>query len=336
MMQITLRIVAKTLFDADVESDVRTIGHAMDVAVNMFTRAMNPWGPLLNVLPLPSNFRFRRARALLLATVDRFIQDRRVNGTERRTDLLSILVRAREGEEKDELGRMKDEKRSASSVHPSAFILQPYSDAGMTDQQLRDESLTLFTAGHETTANALTFAWHLLSRNHAAEARLHAEVDAVLDGGRLPTAADLDRLPYARAVLAESMRLYPPAWAVAREAKEEVEVAGHRLPPRTIVLMSQWVTHRDPRWWPEPERFEPGRWLPDGATGDRPRYAYYPFGGGPRNCIGEAFAWYEAILVMATIARHWRLEAVDQQPPEVIPTITLRPRCGLQMIVRRR
>jgi cytochrome P450 len=207
----------------------------------------------------------------------------------------------------------------------------------MTDTQLRDESLTLFTAGHETTANALTFAWHLLSRNPDAEARLHAEVDAVLAGGRLPTAADLDSLPYARAVLAESMRLYPPAWAVAREAKDEVEVAGYRLPPKTIVLMSQWVTHRDARWWPDPERFDPDRWLPpDGANSDRPRYAYYPFGGGPRNCIGEAFAWYEAILVLATVARTWRLEAVDPGPLDVIPTITLRPRRGLSVIVRRR
>jgi cytochrome P450 len=340
MMRLTLRVVAKTLFDADVEAEVDAIGHAMDVSVNMFTRTMTPWGPLLNYLPLPSNFRFWSARKLLYGTVERFIAERRAAGADvaHRGDLLSILVRAQDAGEKDEGGRMKDEGQSlTASIHPSSFIPHP-SPTGMTDKQLRNESLTMFTAGHETTANALTFAWYLLARHPEAEARFHAEIDSVL-AGRTPTVADLEALPYTRAVVSESMRLYPPAWAVARQAKADVEVAssaGPRLLAKdAVVLMSQWVTHRDPRWWPEPDRFDPGRWLPEAseAAARRPRYAHYPFGGGPRSCIGEAFAWTEAMLVLATLARRWSLRLVrPDQPLDLVPTITLRPRNGLPMV----
>jgi cytochrome P450 len=325
MMRLTLRVVAKTLFDADVEAEVDAIGHAMDVSVNMFTRTMTPWGPLLNYLPLPSNFRFWSARKLLYGTVERFIAERRAAGADvaHRNDLLSILVRAKEDDVMTQAGK------------PAP---QGGAQGGMTDEQLRNESLTLFTAGHETTANALTFAWYLLARHPEAEARFHAEIDAVL-GGRVPTVADLEALPYTRAVVSESMRLYPPAWAVARQAKADVEVAssqGPRLLAKdAVVLMSQWVTHRDPRWWPEPDRFDPGRWMPESsaAAAQRPRYAYYPFGGGPRSCIGEAFAWTEAMLVLATLARHWSLRLVRPGAPlDLVPTITLRPRKGLPMV----
>jgi cytochrome P450 len=332
MMRLTLRVVAKTLFDADVEAEVDAIGHAMDVSVNMFTRTMTPWGPLLNYLPLPSNFRFWGARKLLYGTVERFIAERRAAGADvaHRSDLLSILVRARE----DEVVVQAFQPASASQGQAG----KPAPQGGMTDEQLRNESLTMFTAGHETTANALTFAWYLLARHPEAEARFHAEIDSVL-AGRTPTVADLEALPYTRAVVAESMRLYPPAWAVARQAKADVEVtssSGPRLLAKdAVVLMSQWVTHRDPRWWPDPDRFDPKRWLPEvGETAaHRPRYAYYPFGGGPRSCIGEAFAWTEAMLVLATLARRWSLRLVrPKQPLDLVPTITLRPRNGLPMV----
>ncbi|HWE96038.1 MAG TPA: cytochrome P450 [Tepidisphaeraceae bacterium] len=305
MMKVTLRIVCKTLFDAEVESDLDAIGKAMDIAVGMFTRTMTPWGPLLNKLPLPSNFRFKRARRRLFETIDRFIREHRESGD--RGDLLSVLIRARDTE----------------------------GDNGQMSQSLlRDESYTIFSAGHETTANALTFALYLLGRHPEAEAALHTELDAVL-AGRAPTVEDVENLPYTRMVLAEAMRLYPPAWALGREAKQDVEVGGWHVPAGSVVLISQWVTHRDPRWYPDPEKFDPLRWAPE-ERAKRPRWSYYPFGGGSRQCIGESFAWIEAILVLATLAQRWRFELLDPGPLTVFPTITLRPKNGLPVVVRSR
>jgi cytochrome P450 len=318
MMRLTLRVVAKTLFDSDVESEVDALGEAMNIAVERFIRALPPWGPLMNRLPLPGNFRFKRARAMLINTVQGFIAQRRAEsaaGGANRADLLSLLLHSRDEE---------------AAGDPS--------DSGMSDAQLRDEALTIFTAGHETTANALTFTWYLLAQNPDAEAKLHEELARVL-AGRLPTMPDLDCLPYTRAVLAESMRLYPPAWAVAREAIADMEIAGNPVPAGTIVLMSQWVTHRDPRWWPEPLRFEPNRWVPGDRAHDpdRQRYAYFPFGGGPRICIGEAFAWTEGMLALATLAQRWTLRpAMPDMQIGLQPSITLRPKAGLPMVLHRR
>jgi cytochrome P450 len=210
---------------------------------------------------------------------------------------------------------------------------------GLTERQLIDECVTLFAAGHETTANALTFTLWLLARHPDVAARLAAEVDAALGPDRPPGIDDLDRLPYARAVLAESMRLYPPAWIQGRQAVEDCAVGGYRVPAGTVVFVSQWVTHRDPRWWPDPERFDPGRFLP-GAAADadagRPKWAYFPFGGGSRQCVGEAFAWAEATLVLAVLARRWRVEPVDAGPLTLDPGITLRPAAPVRVIPRRR
>ncbi len=330
MMALTLRIVAKTLFDAEVESEVAELGRAMDITVGMFSRAMAPWGPLLNRLPLPSNFRFRAARATLFSTIERLIAQRRTEQREGvlRRDLLSTLVRARDGAEAAEMPVAAT--ADAASSNGAA-------GDGMSDAQLRDESLTIFTAGHETTANALTFAWCCLAKNPECDALLRRELKEVV-GDRLPIAEDLDQLPYTRAVIAEAMRLFPPAWAVARQAKQECAILGHSVAAGEIVLMSQWVTHRDPRWWPDPERFDPSRWL-DGAAAaaaDRPRYAYYPFGGGPRVCIGEAFAWSEAMLVLATLARRWRATVIGRGEMKLNPTITLRPRNPVMMRLERR
>lgn len=305
MMKVTLRIVAKTLFDADVEEEVDAIGKAMDISVGMFTRTMTPWGPLLNRLPLPGNFRFRRARRRLFETIDRFIREHRESGD--RGDLLSVLIRARD----------------------------PEGDHGqMSESLLRDESYTIFTAGHETTANALTFALYLLASNPAAEATLLKELDDIL-GGRPPTAADADRLPYARMVIAEAMRLYPPAWAVGREATVPVRIGGYEIPAQSVVLLSQWVTHHDQRWYPQPDRFDPLRWT-EQERAKRLRWSYFPFGGGSRQCIGESFAWMEAILVLATIAQKWRVELLDSRPLEVFATITLRPKKGVPVVLRKR
>ena len=304
MMQLTLAVVAKTLFDADVESDVEAIGKAMDISVGMFKRAMIPFGQLLNYLPLPSNVRFWKARRMLWGKIAEFIQQRRDSGVDR-GDLLSMLLRATDSEG---------------------------DGSAMSDVQLRDECITLFTAGHETTANALTFTWYLLSQNPDVEKEMHEELRSVLQG-RVPTAEDVAKLPYMKAVLAESMRLYPPAWAIGREVITECEVGGYALPRGAVVLVCQWVTHRDARYWPDPLHFDPNRWL---GKIDRPRYAYFPFGGGSRACIGESFAWMESILLMATLAQQWQAQLLDPSPLVLQPSITLRPRFSVKARLSRR
>ena len=310
MMALTLSVVARTLFGQMLESEVDAIGEAMTVSVKMFRRALLPWGPVLSLLPLPSNRRFWRARALINRTIDGFIAQRKVameRGEAAGDDFLSLLLRARQTDEEGSV---------------------------MTDQVLRDQAVTLFTAGHETTANALTFTWHLLSHHPEVERKLHLELDEVL-GGRLATAEDVPRLVYARRVLAESMRLYPPAWAIGRRLVGEWRAGEYEVPRRSVVLMSQWVMHRDERYWPEAERFDPERWTEE-AEKRRPRFAYFPFGSGPRSCIGEAFAWLEATLLLVTIAQRWRVEAVVGERIELEPTITLRPKGALPMVARAR
>lgn len=304
MMGLTLAIVGKTLFDADVEAEAAEIGEALDDALEAFEIAIMPFGELLEKLPLPRVRRFRRAKERLDRTIYRLIRERRASAADR-GDLLSMLVAATDTEG---------------------------DGTGMSDEQLRDECMTLFLAGHETTANLLTWTFHLLSRHPEVERRLHAEVDA-LEG--TPAARDLARLPYARQVLAEAMRLYPPAWILGRRATDRYEFREWAVPPRTIVLFSQYLVHRDPRWWPAPERFDPDRWLP-GREETRPKFAYFPFGAGTRICIGEQFAWMEGVLVLATIARRWRLEAVPGHEPELQPILTLRPKGGMPMVVRER
>ena len=307
MSRLTLAIVGRTLFDTDVESEADEIGEALTAAVTLFGRTVTlPYFHVLDRLPLPSNRRFVRAKARIDATIARMILERR-RAPAGRSDLLSLLLAASDPE--------GDGER-------------------MTDAQVRDEAVTLFLAGHETTANALTWTWYLLSQNPEVEAKLHAEVDAVL-GLRVPGMADLPRLPYAEMVLAESMRLYPPAWIIGRRALSDYAVGGYVVRRRSIVVASQWVTHRDPRWFPEPERFEPERFRPD-AKAARPRFSYFPFGGGPRVCIGEGFAWMEGVLLLATIARRWRLRLEAGQEIVPAPSITLRPKQGMRMVLERR
>jgi cytochrome P450 len=262
--------------------------------------------PILERLPLPSTRRLNAARERLDRTVYRMIDERRKSGRDG-GDLLSMLLSATDSEG---------------------------DGTGMNDLQLRDEAMTIFLAGHETTANALAWTWYLLGQHPEVEARLHAELDAQLDG-RPPTMADVKRLPYTEHVIAESMRLFPPAWGIGRLAGEDVEIGGYRILKGELCFVSQWVMHRDARFFPDPQRFEPDRWEPE-IVAARPKFAYFPFGAGPRICIGEGFAWMEAILVLATIAQEWRLRLVPNQRVLPQPRITLRPTPGIRVTLERR
>jgi cytochrome P450 len=306
MMQLTLGIVGKTLFDADVVSDAQEVGEAMTVVMDLFNTITIPFFELIQKLPLPQLRRFDTAKARLDAIIYRLIEQRRLAG-EDRGDLLSMLLLAQDTE---------------------------VDGGGMTDEQLRDELMTIFLAGHETTANALTWTWYLLSQNPEAEARLHEEIDRVLEE-RLPDFDDVAELKYTEMVLAESMRLYPPAWALGRLAMEDFEIGGYFVPRKSLVLMSQFVMHRDPRYFADPLKFDPDRWTTE-ARESRPQFSYFPFGGGPRRCIGEGFAWMEGILLIATIARQWQMRLVPNHPVVLKPVITLRPKHGMRMTVIRR
>ena len=303
LARLTLAIVATTVFDTDIDdADAADVGRALHDVLAHFDRLFSPFLPLWERLPLPSTLRYRRAKETFDRTVEAMIAARRRAGATG-SDLLSLLIRATED------------------------------GTGMSDRQVRDEAVTLFLAGHETTSNALTWTWHLLSRAPEAEGRLHAELDRTL-GGRPTNAADLPTLPYTEAVLNESMRLRPPAWAIGREVRDPFDVDGVELKPGTVAVVSPWLLHRDPRWWgTDATAFRPERWLEDAEP---PRHAFLPFGGGSRMCIGEGFARMEARLLIAAIARAWRFEADPRHPVELQPVITLRPRSGLRVRAFRR
>lgn len=305
MMGLTLAVVGKTLFSADVEAETEEIGDALTEVIALFHMLMLPLADLLERLPLPSVRRFAAARARLDATIYRLIEQHRDAGADR-GDLLSMLLAS----EDEEGGRR------------------------MSDVQVRDEALTLFLAGHETTANALTWTWYLLSQNPDAEAMFHAELDLAL-AGHAPTLDDLPRLTYTRRVLAESLRLYSPSWVIGRRALTGCEIGGCRLRPGDLVLMAPAVMHIDPRFWTDPERFDPERWTPE-AEAARPKFAFFPFGGGSRACIGEQFAWMELLLLLAALGQTWKMRLAPGQVAAVQPVITLRPKFGMQMVLERR
>ncbi len=278
----------------------------MTTMVELFNFLLLPFSELLEKLPLPQSRRFRQARKILDDVIYSIIDERRRSG-EDKGDLLSMLL-----------------------------LAQDEDDGGtMTDEQVRDEALTLFLAGHETTANALTWTWYLLSKNPAAEAALHAELDAVLQG-RCPTIDDLPQLKYTEAVLAESMRLYPPAWAIGRNTVEDHDFGGFTARPGTLVLTSPYVLHRDARYWEAPLDFIPERWSSMSVKEAGQRYIYFPFGGGVRRCIGESFAWTEGILLIAIFARKWKFRLEPGQKIGLNPQITLRPKFGMRMTVESR
>jgi cytochrome P450 len=304
MMMLTQAVVAQTLFSADVSGDSREIGEALSNLVRPFASQATLKWILDNRLPTPAHLRFNRDVRKIDRFVYRLIEERRAS-REDTGDLLSMLLAAH-----DEDG------------------------SGMTDQQLRDELMTIFLAGHETTALALTWAWYLLAQNPEAEAKLAAELDEVL-GGRAPTVEDLPRLRYTDWVVKESMRLYPPAWAVGRECVRECEVGGFRVKQGMQVFGFQWVNQRDARWFTDPTAFRPERWGEESIS-RLPKYAYFPFGGGPRLCIGNYFATMEAVLILATIARRFRLRLVPGHTVEVLPALSLRPKHGLKMALEAR
>jgi len=298
MTRLTLRIVAKALFSTDVSDAEETIGAAL-TEVN---RQLGEFSllDLFWMVPTPRKHRFRAAVRALDAVVNRIIEERR-RAHYRADDLLTMLLDATD-----------------EDTHER-----------MSPSQVRDEVMTLLLAGHETTANALAWTCYLLSQNPGAEGRLRGEVEGVL-GDRGANALDLPALRYTRMVVEESMRLFPPAWAISRNTIAEDEIAGYQIPPGTNILISSYITHRHPAFWDNPERFDPERFLP-GRSESRPHFAYLPFGGGPRICIGNGFAMAEAQLVLATIVQRYRLRLVPNRPVELHPLITLRPRRGIWM-----
>jgi cytochrome P450 len=305
MNRLTLSIVGKTLFDVDVESQAAAVGEALTAVMESFWMMMLPFAEVLERLPVPTLRRARMARARLDAIIYSIIADRRTSGRDH-GDLLSMLLAA---QDEDDGG-------------------------GMTDQQVRDEAMTIFLAGHETTANALTWTWYLLSGAPDVEAKLHAEVDRVLQG-RLPTMGDLASLQYVERVVTESMRLYPPAWIIGRRAIAAYPIGDYVAPARSILIMSPYIMQRDPRFYADPGRFDPDRWTPEFRAA-LPKFAYFPFGGGPRQCIGESFAWMELFLLVATISQQCRLRLVPGHPVVPQPLITLRAKHGMRMTVQKR
>ena len=303
MMQLTLQIVAKTLFDADVARDTKDVGKSLELLLELganFRRTLF----VPHWVPIPANLRIKREIAFIESILYRIISERRASGRDT-GDLLSMLLHAQDDD-----------------------------GSRMTDKQLRDETITLFLAGHETTASTLSWTWWLLGQNPNVEAKLHGELDTIL-GGRPPSFDDLAKLPYTGNVVTESLRLYPAAWGLARIAVEDHEIAGYPVRKGMGVAMAQWVVHRDPRWYNKPEEFLPERWEGDFLK-TLPRFAYFPFGGGPRQCIGNSFAQMEAALILATIAQKFRIRLAPGHPVVPLASITLRPRHGVRVTLESR
>ena len=310
MTKLTLAIICKTVLGYDIDPEHDEVGDALLTCMKYFNRLLMPFGELIEKIPLlPINKGFQKAKKDLDSIVYRIIKEHRKNldkgdNKESHDDLLLTLLQAQD--EEAGIGRM-------------------------TDEQLRDEVMTIFLAGHETTANALTWTYYLLSENPLIETRLQEELYSIFGNSRTPiTVDDVPKLQYTEKLLTESMRLFPPAWALGRQAIDDYKVGGYSVPKGSIILMSQYVMHRDPRYFPEPDRFYPDRWTEEFRK-QLPRFSYFPFGGGIRGCIGEPFAWLEGILLIATICRQWRLKHVPSHKVELKPLITLRPKYGMQM-----
>ncbi len=303
MMHLTLEIAAKTFFDSDIATDANDIRTALE-AVMTYDMGLSNWLFPDRWVPTPAAFRFRRAVRTLDQIIYRIIHQHRLS-THPSADLLSRLLAARNDD-----------------------------DSQMTDQQLRDEVMTLLLAGHETTALTLSYCCYLLAQHPKAEQALAAEWAQVLDG-RTPTAADVPRLPYTTWVVRESMRLYPPAWGIGREAIQDCVIDGYHVPKGTQLYLNQWVVHRDPRWFDEPKAFKPERWENDSVK-RLPHGVYFPFGDGPRICIGNHFAMMEAVLVLATVGQRYRMTLVSDRPLALVPSVTLRPKHGVQVVVHKR
>jgi cytochrome P450 len=327
MMRLALRITARTLFDTEVTPEIHVINDQVNVIMDLYNYLVAmPRAELLLNSPLPGMRRFRRAKAQLDQVVDSMIQARRKEASANG----GLAQRANGGREQRASGGLEQRGDLLSMLLASRDDEAEGDGLKLSAGELRDQVLTLFLAGYETVANALAWTWLLLGQNPVAEDRLHDELDAVL-AGRPPTLEDLPNLEYTAMVLAESMRLYPPAWAMGREVLEDVSIGPYRLRKGTMIFFSQYIVQRDPRWFPHPERFWPERFTPE-AKAARPRFAYFPFGGGGRQCIGESFAWMEATLALATIAQRWRLPLVPGQTIGLLPKITLRPSTSIRAV----
>ncbi|MBA4544665.1 MULTISPECIES: cytochrome P450 [Thermoactinomyces] len=307
MMELTLAIITDTMFGIDVRQDVHDIGHAIDVGMHYVSRRASSFIDIPLAVPTKSNREFQHAIEVLDKTIYHIIEERRSQSEPERGDLLSMLLAAR-----DEMN-----------------------GTGMTDQEVRDQVMTIFIAGHETTANTLSWTWYLLSQHPEVERRFWDELDNVLEG-RLPTVDDIPSLTYTNNILWEAMRLYPPAWSISREAVEPVQIGEYCFEPGETLMMSQYVMHRKEEYFENPDRFFPERFEGD-ILKRIPQFAYFPFGGGPRICIGNNFALMEAVLLLATIGQRYKLELAPNHPSvEPEPLVTLRPKKGIRMVVKQR
>ena len=343
MMQLTLGIICKSVLNYDVESEAKQIGKALTTTRNYSKRLQSPIGHVLDKIPiLPAPRGAREARKELDSLVYGLISDRRRvqqeshddnNNNDGYDDLLSRLLQAQDSSLAGPVA-----SSNGGSVQSSSSSLSP--NGKMSDKQVRDEVMTIFIAGHETTSNALTWTFYLLSQYPDVEKKLHDEIDSVLgpidngdghvDSKRIPTTEDIPKLQYAEKVLRESMRLYPPVWTMGRHVENDYHVGEYTIPAGSSILMSQYVMHHDPRYFEEPEHFNPDRWTAKFKT-ELPKFSYFPFGGGIRGCIGEPFAWMEGILIIATIAQKWTMRLVPGQRIKLDPAITLRPKYGMKM-----
>jgi len=304
MMKLTLSVVGEALFSTDITQSADDVGRALSDVLTITNDRFESIFVPPKFFPTPQNLRFNRSMEVLDTLVNGLISARR-NGSEQKHDLLAMLMEARTEDGKE----------------------------GMSDRQLRDEVMTMVLAGHETTANALSWAFYLLSTHPEVERRLAAEV-AQLEG-RAPTLADLPKLSYTKQVMEETMRLYPPAWAVGRRTIEDDEIGGFHIPKKTDVMLMPFATHRDPRFWENPEGFDPDRFLPENVA-KRHKFAFFPFAAGPRMCIGSAFAMMEMQLVLAMVMQKFRVDLVPGQVVIPEPRVTLRPKDGLRVTLKNR
>jgi len=304
MVELTMSIAGRTLLGIDVGAQFAEVVRCMEAVMHDFLRRFGSALPLPFWVPTPKNLQLKRTIRRLDRILQDLIDERRAGSAGGANDFLSLLLAARDEDD----------------------------GSGLSDRQARDEVMTMFLAGHETTANALAWTWQLLGQHPDVQERARSEVRAVL-GGRPPTAADMPRLPLVEAVFKESLRLFPPAYVVGRRPLEDITIGGHFIPAGMNVLMCPWIVHRDERWFDRPRAFDPDRWL-DGRTASLPKYAYFPFGGGPRVCIGNTFAMFEGTLILAVILQRFRLELLNLLPARIQPAITLRPGEPIEMRVK--
>jgi cytochrome P450 len=304
MTNMSIAIAGMALFNADIEKEAPEINEALDTATSLFGRISLPLSESLLKVPVPGTIRFNKAKARLDSTVKRMIDERRRNKMDN-GDLLSLLLRS-----------------------------QKNGGGGMSDQQIRDEAITLFLTAFDTTSTALTWAWYLLSQNPEVEEELYKEIDSVL-ADRLPVAEDIGNLKYTRMVFGESMRLYPPSYVIPRQAQEDFSIDKYIIPRGSIILMSPYLMHRDPRFYTEPEKFDPYLWDKHSPSLNS-KYEYFPFSRGPRSCIGEPFAWMQGTVVLASVAQSWRIKHAHGHRVELLPLINLRPKHGMVMTLHRR